>query len=89
VKGDTYSVGSLHVRTETDPVSETSCFSSNYLESGRWTKSENPVILCVIHHHQNPIESTVLNGISRVQDIFPLKPGFRLIKVYYDSHGIP
>jgi hypothetical protein len=36
---------SPHLRTETDPVSETSCFSSNYLESGRWTKSENPVIL--------------------------------------------
>jgi hypothetical protein len=36
---------SPHPRTETDPVSETSCFSSNYLESGRWTKSENPVIL--------------------------------------------
>jgi hypothetical protein len=29
----------------------------------------------------------VLNGISRVQNIFPLKPGFRLIKAYYDSHG--
>jgi hypothetical protein len=29
----------------------------------------------------------VLNGISRVQNIFLLKPGFRLIKVYYDSHG--
>ena len=25
----------------------------------------------------------VLNGISRDQDIFPLKPGFRLIKVHY------
>jgi hypothetical protein len=37
---------SPHLRTETDPVSETSCFSSNYLDSGRWTKSENPVILC-------------------------------------------
>jgi hypothetical protein len=35
----------LHLGTETDPVSETSCFSCNYLESGRWTKSENPVIL--------------------------------------------
>jgi hypothetical protein len=34
-----------HLRTETDPVSEMSCFSSNYLESGRWTKSENPVIV--------------------------------------------
>jgi hypothetical protein len=29
----------------------------------------------------------VLNGISRVQNICLLKPGFRLIKVYYDSHG--
>jgi hypothetical protein len=28
-----------------------------------------------------------LNRISRVQNIFPLKPGFHLIKVYYDSHG--
>jgi hypothetical protein len=28
----------------------------------------------------------VLNGISRVQNIFLLKPGFCLIKVYYDSH---
>jgi hypothetical protein len=30
-------------------------------QSGRWTKSETPVILCVIHHRQNPIESTVMN----------------------------
>jgi hypothetical protein len=29
----------------------------------------------------------VLSGISRAQNIFPLKPGFRLIEVYYDSHG--
>jgi hypothetical protein len=37
---------SLHLRMETDPVSETSCFlSSNSLESGQWTKSENPLIL--------------------------------------------
>jgi hypothetical protein len=28
----------------------------------------------------------VLKGISRVQNISSLKPGFRLIKVYYDSH---
>jgi hypothetical protein len=26
----------------------------------------------------------VVNGISRVQNIFLLKPGFCLIKVYYD-----
>jgi hypothetical protein len=32
---------------EISPVSGTSCFSSNYLESGRWTKSENPVIPCL------------------------------------------
>jgi len=25
----------------------------------------------------------VLNGISRDQNIFPLKPGYRLIKVHY------
>jgi hypothetical protein len=31
---------------------------------------------------------TVLNGISRVENIFPLMPGFPLIKVYYDNHGI-
>jgi hypothetical protein len=29
----------------------------------------------------------VLNGISRVQKVFLLKPGFSLIKVYCDSHG--
>jgi hypothetical protein len=28
-----------------------------------------------------------LNGISRVQNIFPLRPRFRSIKVHYDSHG--
>jgi hypothetical protein len=28
----------------------------------------------------------VLNGISRAQNIFPLKPSFRLVNVYYDSH---
>jgi hypothetical protein len=48
---------SPRLRTETDPVSEMSCFlSSNYLESGRWMKSENPLVLCVIHHRQTPIE---------------------------------
>jgi hypothetical protein len=33
--------------------------SSNSLESGWGTKSEHPLILCVIHHRQNPIESTI------------------------------
>jgi hypothetical protein len=40
-----------------DPVSKTSCFYLLILESGRWTKSENPLILCVIHPRQNPKES--------------------------------
>jgi hypothetical protein len=78
VRGDTYSVGSQwlrlalfkgpkrvgvspHLRTETDPVSDMSCFSFNYLES------ENSVILCIIHHRQNPIQSTVL--LSRPKKI--------------------
>jgi hypothetical protein len=26
--------------------------------SGRWTKPKTPVILSVIHHRQNPLEST-------------------------------
>jgi hypothetical protein len=30
----------------------------------------------------------VSNGISRVQNIFQLKPGFCLIKVYYDNWGL-
>jgi hypothetical protein len=57
---------SFHLRTETDPFSETSCFSSNYLESGRWTKPENPVMLCAIHHRQNPIESTEYLRSTRI-----------------------
>jgi hypothetical protein len=50
---------SPHLTTETDPVSETSCFSSHYLDldDGQGLNS-NSVILCVIHHCQNPIEST-------------------------------
>jgi hypothetical protein len=49
---------SLHLRIEADPFSETFWFSSDFLESGRGTKSETPVILCVIHHRQNSIAST-------------------------------
>jgi hypothetical protein len=37
---------SPHLRMETDSVSETCFLSLNYLESGRWTKSKNPLILC-------------------------------------------
>jgi hypothetical protein len=49
---------STHTRMETGPVSKTSCFlSPNLLESGRWTKFKNSLILCVIHHRQNRIET--------------------------------
>jgi hypothetical protein len=48
-----------HLRTETDPVSETSCFLfSTIPDDGK--NSQKPAILCVIHHRQNPLESTVL-----------------------------
>jgi hypothetical protein len=30
----------------------------NHWNTGRWTKSKNLVILSVIHHRQNPLEST-------------------------------
>jgi hypothetical protein len=43
----------LHLRTETYPVSETV-----YFLVPRWTKPKNPVILSIIHHRQNPLEST-------------------------------
>jgi hypothetical protein len=32
----------------------------SYFESGRWTKSKNPVSLCVIHHRQNPTASRII-----------------------------
>jgi hypothetical protein len=59
-KGHTRVGVSPHLKTKTYPVSGTLCFTSNYLESGRWTKSKNPVILCVIHPRQKSIESTWL-----------------------------
>jgi hypothetical protein len=50
---------------ETDPVSEMSCFYSNYLESGRWTKSENPVILFVIRSSSVSISFSDQMNINR------------------------
>jgi hypothetical protein len=47
-----------------------SFFFSNYLESGWWTKSETPVILCVIHHRQNSIESIAFVLLCLVVSIF-------------------
>jgi hypothetical protein len=40
---------SPHLRTETDPISETCCFLV-FKNSGRWTHSRTLVILSVIHH---------------------------------------
>jgi hypothetical protein len=61
--------------TETDPVSETSCFLvSRIPDDGKVQK--NPIILCVIHRRQNPSESTVkslscireMSGLNLVRD---------------------
>jgi hypothetical protein len=49
-----------HLRTETIQFPKR-CVFHCYLgkKSGRWTKSEKPISLCVIHHRQNPIVSTM------------------------------
>ena len=41
------------------------------------------VCVCVCVYIYIHTLKPVLNGISRDQNIFPLKPGFRLIKVHY------
>jgi hypothetical protein len=43
-------------RAKLNPVSET--LFSRYLEFQTIDKSRNPVILSVIHHRQNPLDST-------------------------------
>jgi hypothetical protein len=53
--------------------------------TGGWREPCNEQLLD-LHLLLNTVKP-VLNGISKVQNIFPLKPGFRLIKIYYDSHG--
>jgi hypothetical protein len=32
---------------------------SSFLNTGRWTKSKNPAILSVMHHHRNLLESRI------------------------------
>jgi hypothetical protein len=44
-----------HLKKET-PISRNVVFS-RFLNTRRWTKSETPVALSVIHHRQNPLES--------------------------------
>jgi hypothetical protein len=34
---------------------------SSLQNTGRWAKSENPVMLSVTHQHQNHLESTIMN----------------------------
>jgi hypothetical protein len=81
---------SLHLRTETDPISETSCFfSSNYLESGRWTKSENPIILCVVFLHFNTASSTKKVKYSQTRIKYYIQHALQLLnisKVYLIIH---
>jgi hypothetical protein len=48
---------SSHLRTETDPVSET-VYSLDFQNIGREAKSKTSVILNVIDDRQNPLEST-------------------------------
>jgi hypothetical protein len=67
-----------HLRTETDPVSETSCFLSLILIPGRWIESKNPIFLKVIHHRQNRIVITRNNAILKYH-------GFWLICIKLDS----
>jgi hypothetical protein len=43
----------------------------------------NIVIYNTVKYNNLTTVKPVLNGISRDQKIFPLKPGFRLIKVHY------
>jgi hypothetical protein len=73
-----------HLRTETDPVSEMLCFFFViYEKSGRWTKSENPISLCVIHHRQNPIVSTYPFLIQ-----FPLYPISSIITMFWNTGNL-
>jgi hypothetical protein len=60
-----------------------------YLHKNNVMRTKDPNVKWILSKTSIPIGSTVkpvLNGISGVQNIFPLKSGFRLIKVYYDSH---
>jgi hypothetical protein len=58
--------------------------------SSRYMDLSNGISDSVVNNNSIKLFITVkpvLSGISRVQNMFLLKPGFRLIKEYYDSHG--
>jgi hypothetical protein len=65
-------VSSSHPRTEADQVSEKLC-SLVFYNTGRWTKSKNPVILSVMHHRQNPLESTRFLVVSDTVQVLQKK----------------
>lgn len=37
------------------------------IESRPWTKARNPVMLIVVHHHQNPSKSVIIMGRWRTK----------------------
>jgi hypothetical protein len=47
--------------------SDVEIYATKLLESGRWIKSEPPVIQCVVHHRQNPIESTRRRCVDNIK----------------------
>jgi hypothetical protein len=84
-----------HGVSETDPVSETSCFFG-IQDDGKSPEKicefcKTYIIVRILASQFNYYSvligtvKPVLNGISRAQNIFPLKQGFRLIKVYYNN----
>jgi hypothetical protein len=83
------SLSLFHMKTKTQPVSETVCFSS-YLElrtmdDGLWTQPTNPVILSVMHHRQNPLDSTYLASSTTV---FPNLWVSKLVQMRCGLHAI-
>jgi hypothetical protein len=59
VRGETPTLLGPLERAETDPVSETLWFPDTITDDGR---SLETVILSIMHHRQNPLESTVKQG---------------------------
>jgi hypothetical protein len=79
---------SHHLKTETDLVSETLSFLVIY-NSGRWTKSLNPMILGVIHHRQNSLHSTNLSSLILQFDAKLIQYGHVTVNQYTSSRFSP
>jgi hypothetical protein len=78
------------------PVSETSCFIfSRIPDNGK--KSQNPVILCVIHHRQNPLEfiiflvwvNSFIHSLMALQPFFGPWPLLRFWNLIYTEDRTP